>query len=209
MRVVRLCLTVLALFVGASASASHADDGGWTKIYDHPAGPPSAIEMFDDDYGLAKIGSIVEQTTDGGLTWTTTDKAEIGGGPHETERWVTSFSQDPQGYAPHGPSSLRHTIDGGATWQSADVPGYGIFLGAWFVGADGWVLATQCHPGDPTDPASVDPRPCVDQRTLLHTADDGGSWSVLPEPDDRIESTIARVDELVAYRLGRPGCRGG
>ncbi len=56
-------LAVVTLAVARQGGA-HADDGGWTKIYDPPAGAPSAIEMFDDNYGLAKIGSAIEQTMD-------------------------------------------------------------------------------------------------------------------------------------------------
>lgn len=209
MRIVLICLVVLAALASASTHASRADDGGWTKIYDHPAGAPSAIEMFDDHRGLAKIGSAIEETTDGGFTWTATDKTEIGGAPGVTERWITTHNQSPFGFAPHGPSSLRHTTDGGLTWQDVAVSGYGTFLGAWFVGADGWVLATQCLPGDPTDPAAVDPPACIDHRTLLHTANDGASWSALPEPEDSFEPVFARVDGTVAYRLGRLGCRDG
>jgi photosystem II stability/assembly factor-like uncharacterized protein len=249
MRMVLLWLTLLAVLAAASAPASPADDGGWTKVYDHPAGAAKSIEMFDDDFGLAVIGNGIERTTDGGLTWTATDSTAVAGGKiafadrehawiaggstllhtddggstwqrqrvgtsaarftgisavSADEAWATSYDTAYQGYPPHGASALLHTVDAGERWQPVVVPGYGIFLGVWFVGADGWVLATQCHPGDESDPDSKDPPPCIDHQTLLHTPDGGHSWSALPHPEVVLGGEIARVDKQLAYRAG--GC---
>ncbi len=167
--------------------------------------------MLDDARGLAQMGGVVEETADGGLTWAATGETSLGPELDGNEGWRTYYDAAVQGYPPHGDSALEHTTDGGLTWQRVDVPGYGIFLGAWFVGADGWVLATQCYPGDPTDPQSTDPPPCIDRETLLHSADNGESWAPLPEPGFTMGDQVERVDTLTAYRVGgcAARCRGG
>lgn len=229
----------------------------WEKIYDRPADSATAIEMLDDQYGLAIIGHGIERTTDGGRTWQETDSSDDVSGriaiadrehawiadpsgamlrtddggltwQHQQtgtqapfnniaalsagEAWATAFEfGSGQGFPPHGASALVHTVDGGATWQSADVPGYGIFLGVWFVGDDGWLLATQCHPGDPLDDPSAEPGasghlPCNDRSTLLHTTDAGRSWDVLAQRPATVPDMIDRIDQMHAYGIGVGPC---
>lgn len=220
----------------------------WEKIYDRPADSATAIEMFDDQYGLAIIGHGIERTTDGGRTWHETDSADDFIGPiaiadrdhawvggagdvilrtedggqtwtaqptgtqapvgsisavSEGEAWAAGYVQGVQGFPPHGVSALLHTTDG-RTWRSVEVPGYGIFMGVWFVGSDGWLLATQCHPGDPLDDPNAElgapgHLPCNDQLTMLHTTDDGATWTSLPRWDAWPPAQVVRADRLVGY----------
>jgi photosystem II stability/assembly factor-like uncharacterized protein len=234
-----------------------ADTGGWEKIYDRPADSATAIEMYDDEFGLAIIGHGIERTTDGGQTWHETDSADDFIGPiaiadrdhawvvgaggvllHTTdggmtwtrqetgtdaplthlaavsadEAWVAGYAAGVQGYPPHGASALLHTVDGGAAWRAVDVPGYGIFIGLWFVGQDGWLLASSCHPGDPIDDPNAEPgapghAPCRDQTAMLHSPHDGQSWEALTDQAglNAYYHQIARVDALHAYAVGDQG----
>jgi len=259
---IRCLVPLLPVVVLASAcgrSERVETTTAWEKIYDRPADAATAIEMFDDQYGLAIIGHGIERTTDGGLTWRETDSSDDASGhiaiadrdhawiagasgamlrtddggltwQHQQtgtqapfndiaalsagEAWATAFVfGSGQGFPPHGDSALLHTVDGGATWQSVDVPGYGIFLGVWFVGDDGWLLATQCHPGDPLDDPSAEPgapghAPCNDRRTLLHTSDAGRAWDVVAQRPATVPDMIDRVDKMHAYGIGVGPCEG-
>jgi photosystem II stability/assembly factor-like uncharacterized protein len=226
-------------------------DAGWERVYDRPADVASAIEMFDDQYGLAIVGHGLQRTLDGGRTWREVDGArdfggygtriaivnrdhawiaanpgkilhtEDGGLTWETqttgttaplngisavsadEAWATAYDAPVQGLPPHGDSALLHTVDGGERWSRVEVPGFGIFLGVWFNEEDGWVLATQCRPGDPTAPPEdwstpTGEPPCIDRHTLLHTADNGRSWEVLWESPEGRRTVLPRIDRIDA-----------
>jgi photosystem II stability/assembly factor-like uncharacterized protein len=190
-------------------------DGGltWTATDDTTVAD-GRIAFADRQHAWIAGGSVLLHTVDGGETW---QREQAGTGAagftgfspvSADEVWATVYHDDIHDHPTHGESALLHTMDGGVTWQSIDVPGYGIFLGVWFVGADGWVLATQCHPGDPTNfTSAADSAGCIDHDTLLHTPDGGQSWSALPDPAPDFGGPIERVDALIAYRVshcGRP-----
>jgi photosystem II stability/assembly factor-like uncharacterized protein len=237
-----------AIAAGASVAPSRASpDESWTKIYDRPAGYAAAIEMLDDDFGLAVIAKGIQRTTDGARTWHEAYRGEDANGPiaiasredawvvaaagvllhtedggvtwqrqstgipggfpsmaaiSSQEAWITGYDAVRQGGDRHGDSALAHTVDGGETWQTVDVPGYGIFLGVWFVRADGWLLASQCHPDDSYDiPGVRFPNPpCRDRFTLLRSNDGGQSWQLskraVPFENPFGRQTIQRIDRL-------------
>ncbi len=116
-------------------------DGGqtWreTDSADDFIGP---IAIADREHAwVGGAGNVILHTDDGGLTWTpqpTGVDAPVSSiaAVSVDEAWTAGYVQSPQGFPPHGASALLHTTDGGATWQSVDVPGYGIFIGLWFVG---------------------------------------------------------------------------
>ncbi len=82
---------------------------------------------------------------------------------------VVDFSSVDEGWLAGG-TSLNHTTDGGATWETLSTPG--IPSGEYFISVDsvdsmhGWVLTT---PDDST----------WDPLNLFHTTDGGNSWTLL------------------------------
>lgn len=82
---------------------------GWQNIYDRPADDATAIEMLDDEYGLAVIGQSIHRTTDGGRSWDEVyAQGEIRGGITIADREHASVVAAPD---------LLRTSDGGDTWQ--------------------------------------------------------------------------------------------
>ena len=111
MRVVRLCLLALVALVGASAPASHADDGAWTKIYSRPASSVSEIAMFDGLHGVALAGFSAMRTVDGGATWIEAQPAASIRAGH------VAFADANHAWAATFAGGIWRSDDGGANWR--------------------------------------------------------------------------------------------
>ncbi|HYM16783.1 MAG TPA: hypothetical protein VEZ14_14620 [Dehalococcoidia bacterium] len=247
-----LAILTLSAALLASPVPAAAADGPWQKIYDRAAPQATAIEMFDDQYGLAVIGYGVQRSIDGGVTWSEPDPAAGVGGGHiaiadrqhawiagysgvilrtddggltwhrqatgteahfngiaavsATEAWATAYGAGFSDVGPfaHEDSVLLHTVDAGATWSPVRMSDYGVFLGLWNAGADLWLLASPCRPGDPFGPGMPDGRPpCSDRNTLLHSADGGRTWDVLAQEPAPVPTQLSRIDAQRAFGISR------
>ncbi len=195
------------------------DDGGrsWQPIDTAPTDVGNVAIADRLHWWLFGTREEVMRTDDGGETWQPQQlgtEAPLNGfsAVNEQEAWITAYDAPLQGFPPHGDSAFLRTINGGATWTRVAIPGYGIYLGNWFVDEDdGWVLATQCHPGDPTGPpeglATPSAPPCEDVETLLHTGNGGASWEIVATEPDFIPGDLQRIDRDRAFgRCAAPDC---
>lgn len=188
-------------------------DGGrmWTEPDPSIGIGGGHIAFGDADHAwIAGFSGVMLRTDDGGQSWS---PQRTGTDAHfnaiaalsADEAWATAYGVGFSDIGPmeHAASVLLHTVDGGATWQPVRMSDYGIFYGVWFVGHDGWLLASQCHPGDRfAPPEGVGPA-CQDRYTLLHSGDGGRSWAAIAPPPVLVPVQFQWLDATHGFGVSR------
>lgn len=187
------------------------DDGGRTWSEPDPSVGVGGgnIAFGDADHAwIAGYSGVMLRTDDGGLTWRrqqTGTEAHFNGlaAVSADEAWATAYGTGFSDVAPfeRQESVLLHTTDGGRTWQPVRLSNYGIFFGVWSVGADLWLLASPCRPGDPFRESPSGRGPCTDRYTLLRSDDGGRSWDTLAQQPDPVPTSINWVDSRDAFGI--------
>ncbi len=176
----------------AGAGLLHTTDGGATWQETAP------LTGIDVDFADAAHGWLVGYNgtiygTADGTTWreqtsgTSVHLLEVAALSPE-EAWAVGsgegFSDVPVLPAP---STLLHTVDGGATWEQVDTPPGSWFGEIAFVGDQGWALGSRC-----AEPLADSRCPGGVMGALLRTADGGETWSLL-----ETSPTLARNLDVV------------
>ena len=156
-------------------------DGGnsWMKVFEQPHGWMNNITMFNQSEGVA-IGDPVNnvwtilKTSDGGNTW-----EQIANAPSAEEgEWGNTYSvlwlNDSTGWFGSNKSKALHTIDGGKTWSSVDIPSYTSKM-TLAINQTGIGLASSAE-------------------ALLRTTDNGNSWQEISPPDS------GKINYLLAHK---------
>ncbi len=191
------------LVAGAGLLRSTDGGGTWSE-----AAPLSGIDVdfADPNHGwLVGYDGSIYATSDGGERWHVQEsgtRVHLGDvlAVSAQEAWAVGAGEGfsdvivlPQ------PAALRHTTDGGATWQQVELPPNTWFREITFVAQHGWLLGDRCEKPPDVPYCQYSSAPA----TLLRSTDGGATWSPVDlSPDVHLQHDLVFVDEQQGWAIG-------
>jgi photosystem II stability/assembly factor-like uncharacterized protein len=156
----------------------HTTDGGQTWIQDNSWGSIYDLFFLDPLHGWAcGNGSVNYRTTDGGLTWSTSQK----GGTTMSSIWFVDLLE---GWSVNIGGQILHSVDGGLSWTIVHSAGEYLSTIQFFDKQEGWAIG-----GD----------------TFLHTTNGGQSWTKATVPAGTWAHEARFADRLHGVAVGQSG----